>query len=386
MSAELLVRRRKVPGVCNGSPWIYPNAVISGPESACACPVVTDDGERLGVADYNPQGSIPARLLTRSPSLDDEAAWLARHLGDAVNRRLRLGYQIQGGGFRLVNGEGDGLPGLVLDLFGRTLVADCYTCGMRQRLPLLATILGETLADCPLVTRMGADAARREGVEPLEPAAHTIRFAENAVVFEVPLGSDQKTGFYLDQRDNRRLLAQWASGRQVLDLFCYHGAFALGCLAAGARSALAIDSSQPALTLAQANAERNGFALDALPGDVFDALADLHEVGPFDLVVCDPPKLAPSKRDRRGALKAYRYLIDRCLALLDVGGILLLSSCSQAIDEADLRRILMQQASKRRQYLDVIAVTGQPADHPWPIGFDTGRYLSSVAVERRGPW
>ncbi|MDA3961004.1 MAG: class I SAM-dependent rRNA methyltransferase [Planctomycetota bacterium] len=386
MSKAVVVRRRKVPGVLNGSPWIYPNALLDVPDTAGTYPVRTDGGDHLGVCDFNPAAPIPGRILTRAKSLDNEEEWLTEAIHHAINRRLRLGYQIQGGAFRMVNGEGDGLPGLVIDMFGRTMVADCYSRGMRDRMPLIEKVLSETLGDCPLLLRMGADAAKREGIDPIDPPVATISFAENAVVFDVALGSDQKSGFYLDQRDNRRLAARWASGRQVLDLFCYHGAFALGCLAGGAKSALAVDSSEKALSAAQANATRNGLALDVLPADVFDALGELHEVGPFDLIICDPPKLAPGKRDKNKGLKAYRYLIDKCLGLLPPGGILLVSSCSQAIGEDDMRKLIMQQAAKKQMYADVIAVSGHPADHPWPIGFETGRYLSTVAVMSRGPW
>lgn len=388
MSApRLIVRRRKVANVLAGEPWIYPNAVIEAPETATTAPVVTDDGEILGVADCNPASALRARLLWRGEDLEawpGEGPWLHERLAMAVDRRMRLGYQLAGGGVRLVNAEGDGLPGLVIDLLGRHLVIDLHSLGMRDRLPLIEAFLAEQLADCPRSVRLGRDTAQREGCAALEPASAEAAFGENGVLYKIPLGAAQKTGFYLDQRDNRRLVAAWADGRRVLDLFSYHGGFSMACLANGAAEVLAVDSSQPALDVAIANAEANEFALQTLCADVFDTLPKLREQGAYDLIICDPPKLAPRRTDAPKALKAYRYLIAQCLELLSENGILLVASCSQAIGAEDLRLLLAQQGRKAQMELDVLAITGQPSDHPWPVAFTTGSYLSAVIVERRG--
>ena len=382
----VLVRRRKVAGVLNGEPWIYPNAVISGPEQPGCYPVRIEDGPQLGWADYNPVAPIPGRLLYRAPNYPGDEALIAERFQQAVNRRLQLGFQIQGGGFRLVNGEGDGLPGLVIDLFGRHLVVDCYTAGMRDRLDLIRDLLGMMLADCPVAMRMGADAARREGVEPLDPEPATVSYAEHSVIYEFELGADQKSGGYLDQRDNRLMVAQWAKERSVLDLFAYHGGFGLSALAAGANDALAVDASQLALDVAAATASRNKLPLRTQQMDIFKEIPSLASKGPFELIICDPPKVAAKKRDWKRGVGAYRYLVDQCLRLLEVGGVLVVSSCSHAINGDDLRQILEQQGKKQQVDLDVIAVTGHPADHPWPVSFQTGRYLSTIAVEKRGAW
>jgi 23S rRNA (cytosine1962-C5)-methyltransferase len=275
---------------------------------------------------------------------------------------------------------------LVIDAFGSTLVVDLYTRAMRERLPLLHQLLDQHFGDCRRYVRMGSDAARREGVEPLEPEAAEILFGENGLLFTVALGADQKSGFYLDQRDNRQKVARWAPGRRVLDLFCYHGGFALSALAAGADSALAVDSSQAALDAAMANGENNGLPLTTAQANIFKNMDEIAEEGPFDLIICDPPKLAPHRRDHKKAMGGYRFLIDRCLRMLSPRGILLVSSCSQAIDGEDLRLLVAQVAAKRQLHTDVLAVTGHPSDHPWPVGFTTARYLSTVAVEVRGPW
>lgn len=382
----VIVRRRKVAGVLKGEPWIYPNAVVSAPTEPGFYRVALEDGGHLGWADFNPVAPVRGRLLSRDDAWPGDTEVLPERIQAAINRRLRMGYQLQGGAFRMVNGEGDGLSGLVIDTFGRNLVVDCYSAGMRTRADLICEVLATGLGDCACHLRMGADAARREGVAPLEPDAGRVEYAENGVIFGFDLGRDQKSGGYLDQRDNRRLVTTWARDRRVLDLFCYHGGFALGCLAAGAPSALAVDASEPAIAATLANAERNDLAIDAVAMDVFDGIDSLAEAGPFDLIVCDPPKLAPSKQHRTKGLKAYRYLIDHCLRLLETGGILLVASCSQVIDAEDLRKLLEQQSKKLRVHLDVVAETGHPADHPWPASFRTGRYLSAIAVELRGPW
>lgn len=380
----LKVQRRKIANVYNGEPWVYPNAVLSTDVEAGLVRVVTNDDDFVGIADYNPDAPIRARILSFEDSWQGDHAWLEQHLVAAIERRLRLGYSLQAGACRLVNGEGDGMPGLVVDCYGTTLVIDFYTKGMLERKHHLELFFNDKLSDMNVIYRMGEDAAKRENIAPLPPISDSnVTFCEQAVRFEIDFSASQKTGFYLDQRENRRLLAMYGRGRKVLDLFSYHGGFSLAALANGAESALAVDSSNQALEAASRNAVANGLQLDVLPADVFDAFDTIKSEGPFDFIVCDPPKLAPSKRDRNKALGAYRYLVDKCLQNLAPKGIMLLASCSQAIDHEDLRKLLTQQAKKQRLTLDVIAQTSQPADHPWPVSFTVGRYLSAIFVERR---
>ncbi len=380
----LEVQRRKVANVFRGAPWIFPNAVRNGPDEPGLLKVVTETGRFVGWADYNPQAPVPGRLLSRGEDWPGEEVWLRLRLQSALERRMRLGYSFGGGGVRLVNGEGDGMPGLVIDAYGTTMVYDFYTRAMRERGELIVQILKPQFSDYHHVMRMGRDAAEREHCEPLEPATTEIIFGENGLCFQAQLDASQKTGFYLDQRDNRRFIARCAAGRRVLDLFAYHAAFSLSALAAGARSALAVDSSTEALATAMKDAERNGLSLMTSEADVFSSLPEIAKHGPFDMIICDPPKMAPSRKHREKGLGAYRRLCRQCLPMLGQGGLLLLSSCSQAIDTDDLRGILGQISSRQRLALDVVAITHQPADHPWPVGFLTGRYLSTVIVERRG--
>lgn len=380
---QLQVKRRKVANVFAGEPWIYPNAIPAQELTAGLYQVATEDGDHVGYADYNPQAPMPGRLLSREAIWPGDQAFIEERLVKAIERRLRLGYHFQATGMRVVNGEGDGLPGLVVDAFGTTLVIDIYSRGMRDRVEIIRAFFADRLSGMTTVVRMGHDAAKREGVEAIEPEQHEVVFCEQAVRFAFKVGAGQKTGFYLDQRENRRLVAMWARGRQVLDLFAYHGAFALSALANGANSALAVDSSAQALEIAAQNAEANGMDLNVLCGDVFDVIGSLADLGPFDLIICDPPKLAPSKKDYRKAMKAYRYLVDRCLKMLPPGGLLLVASCSHAIGVEDLRQLLQQQSKGVAMELDVVATTGHPADHPWPVAFTTGRYLSAIMVERR---
>lgn len=378
------VRRRKIANVLAGEPWVYPNAVLDGPATAGLARIETEDGQMMGWADWNPASAVRARLLTREADWPGDDAWLLQRLQVSIERRFRLGFTLNASAVRLVNGEGDGLPGLVVDAYGTAIILDFYSSGMLARAEVIERILSSQFKDYRFYRRMGDDAARREGATAVEPAEGRIEFGENGIVFTLPIGSGHKTGFYLDQRDNRRMVARWAGGRKVLDLFSYHGAFSLSCLAAGARSALAVDSSQPALDAAMANAQRNGLALSTCKADVFDALPGLAEHGPFDLIICDPPKLAPRKDDRNKAISAYRHLCRCSLGLLAPGGVLLVSSCSQAVNAEDLRQVLAQVAVRSHLAIDVVAMTFQPPDHPWPVAFTTGRYLSSVAVSLRG--
>ena len=259
---KLSVKRRKVANVFAGEPWIYPNAIPTEQKiEPGLCAVCTETGEHIGYADYNGDAPVPGRLLSREDVWPGDEEFLEQQLVNAIERRLRLGYHFQATGFRLVNAEGDGLPGLVIDSFSTTLVIDIYSRGMRDRIPLIKAFFAEKLSGMRCVVRLGADAARRENVDQIEPETHEITFCEQSVRFDFTIGAGQKTGFYLDQRDNRRLVAQWARNRRVLDLFCYHGAFSLSALANGAESATAVDSSEKALDAALHNAALNGMEL-----------------------------------------------------------------------------------------------------------------------------
>ncbi len=380
--AALIVKRRKIANVFKGEPWVYPNAVIGGPDEACLVRVITEEDEFIGWADYNPKAPVPAKILLRREIWPGDQLFISVFLENAITRRLRLGMSVQGGAYRLVNSEGDGLPGLVIDQFGHTLVIDILSVGMLKRLETIQGVLKQMLDDSIQVVRFAEDAAKREGCDPiLIEDDTTIRFSENGVYYEVPMSKSQKTGFYLDQRENRRLVAQYASERTVLDLFSYQGGFSLSALAGGAVDALAVDSSQEALNMALSHAERNSLELGIYQADAFEFFDNIEQK--YDMIICDPPKLSPRKANKEKALSAYRYLIKNCLKSLHDNGLLLVCSCSQNIQHEDLRQVLIQQANKLNQTLDVIAMTNQPPDHPWPLAFETSRYLSSILVELR---
>jgi len=380
----LEVRRRKVVNVLRGEPWVYPNAVPDGDlPPAGLVEVRTDEGQSLGLADFNPRAPIRARILCPVAEWQGEYDFLQTRISRALNRRIRQGFSFQGAATRLVNSEGDGAPGLIIDGFARTLVVDFLSKGMRDRCDMIHEIVEEIFGDCKIIYRMGEEAAKRESVEALDPEPHEVAFGESGILYKIDLGVGQKTGFYLDQRDNRALISRFAQGRKVLDLFSYQGAFGLAALAAGAQSALAVDSSEVALEKARAHSEANNLGLATMQGSVFDLMEPLVEEGPFDLIVIDPPKMAPTRRDYRKAMGGYRYLVDRALDLLSDAGILFVCSCSHAIDDKDLQGLVAQISVKKGLSMDVLAVTGQPPDHPWPVAFRTGRYLSALLLERR---
>ena len=380
---KLIVRARKIANVRAGETWVYPNAVVEGPEHATFVQVLTETDQHVGWADYNPVAPVRARILSRDSAWPGDDAWVGLALQNSINRRLRLHYHLQAGGIRLVNGEGDGLPGLVVDAYGAYLSIDIYSAGMLSRLPAIKRSLQSMLADYKQIVRFGADSAKREGADPIEPEEATLRFNENGIAFQFDVNSSQKSGFFLDQRDNRRLIMQIAPQRRMLDLFCYHGGFGLHALAGGASEAWFVDSSQKAIDATKANLERNDLGGMLVCEDVFKFLDNLGEDEKFDLIVCDPPKLAPAKKDRKRALSAYRVLISRCVRHLNPGGVLQVASCSQAIGSEDMLRLLKQLGKKAGITFDVLAITGQPTDHPWPVAFETGRYLSAVTVEMR---
>ncbi|NRA39958.1 MAG: hypothetical protein HRU15_17580, partial [Planctomycetes bacterium] len=200
MSDQMLrVRRRKVANVLKGEPWVYPNAILEAPDEACLVRIVTDDDQFLGWGDFNPSAPVRARILSRKEVWPGDNLYIAQSIEAAISRRLRLGMSVQGGAYRLVNSEGDSMPGLVIDQFAHSIVIDIYSIGMLKRLPLIQNILKQILDDSLQYVRFSEDSAKREGGEAIiiqEEAL--IRFSENGVFYELDLQQSQKTGYFLD--------------------------------------------------------------------------------------------------------------------------------------------------------------------------------------------
>jgi 23S rRNA (cytosine1962-C5)-methyltransferase len=368
--------------------------------------VVDPEGRFQGRGFWSPDSAIPVRLLTRRPDEAlDEALLGARIAAAAARREKLLGLpSAETDGFRLVHAEGDALPGLIADRYGATVCAQLLTRGMKRR----QEALFDALAALPGIERVIEVAAgepqRREGIEAAtrvvrgagagadagaagdEDAALELAFRERGFRFRVPLGLAQKTGYYFDQRENRGRVEALARGRRVLDACTYLGGFALAAARGGAREVVAVDRAEPVLAAAAAIAEENGLgaAIAWRPGDVRRDLGRWADAGErHDLVVLDPPKLAPTLRALDRARSAYEGLNAAALRLVEPGGVLATCSCSAALGPEELLRLVAVAARRVGRRVDVLAVGGQAPDHPTPAAFPEGRYLTCafLAVE-----
>ena len=381
-----------------GHPWVYAQAIgrLEGsPEAGDVVEVVDPEGRFQGRGFWSPGSAIPVRLLTRRPDEPLDEALLETRVAAAAARRARLlGLpSADTDGFRLVHAEGDALPGLVADRYGDTACAQLLTHGTKRR----EEAVFDALAALPGIERVievaAGEAQRREGIEAATrvvrgAAAEPVElvFRERGFRFRVPLGLAQKTGYYFDQRENRGRVEELARGRSVLDACTYLGGFALAAARGGARSVVAVDRAEGVLAAARVIAEENGFG-DAIAwrtGDVRRDLGRWADAGErWELVVLDPPKLAPTLRHVERARSAYEGLNAAALRLVAPGGVLATCSCSAALGPEELLRIVAVAARRVGRRVDVLAIGGQAPDHPTPAAFPEGRYLTCafVAVE-----
>jgi 23S rRNA (cytosine1962-C5)-methyltransferase len=379
-----------------GHPWVFAQAVAKvegGPEPGDEVVVCDTKGEPLGRGLYSPQSAIVVRLFTRDAEQALDEAFFAARITRARERRTAQALPAADTtGFRAVNAEGDGLPGLVVDVLGDALSVQWGTVGLARRAPLLLDVLTQCFRPRAIVERTSRKIAQQEGFEARggvqrgDAALDTFRFLENGLRYDIPLTLAQKTGFYFDQRPLRARVEALSRGRRVLDTYCYVGSIALGAARGGASEVVAVDTSGSALEVAARVAQQNGLAHKVRYLEA-DALGELERApGAFDLVVCDPPKLAPNRTAAIKALSGMRRLCAAACRALSDGGSLVLSSCSAAIGHTDLARALALGARDVGREATVLERLFQGTDHPVPAAFPEGLYLSSIiAVVHGGP-
>lgn len=341
--------------------------------------IIDARGKPVGTAYAHPNSLIAARLLSTRVDASIDAAWMGQRLGAALALRESI-YPTPH--YRLVYGESDGLPGLVVDRFGDVLVVQLATAGMERLKSVVIEALQTVLKPRGILLRNDGGARSMEAldeyVEAIGEVGDTAELIESGVRFAAPVRTGQKTGWFYDQRDNRDRLARHAKGRRVLDVFSYAGAWAVRALAAGAASATCIDSSQPALDAALANARRNGFELEALRGEALDRLKLLRaEARTFDLVIVDPPALIKRKKDHDKGLEHYASLNRAAMQLLTPGGVLVACSCSFHLEAEDLQRVLLRESRAQNRRLQILEQGGQGPDHPVHPAIPETRYLKA---------
>ncbi|WP_254513315.1 class I SAM-dependent rRNA methyltransferase [Anatilimnocola floriformis] len=394
-TARVILKPRKALPFYGRHPWVLVGAVdrvepltLAGEHLAEVDGQVVDlYNERnkfIARGFYNANSRIRVRLFTWKEGEFLTADFFRQRLQAAIAMRRQLGYEPHRvaeapaepnarsqSATRLVFSEADGLSGLVIDRYGDYLVVQPTSLAMTQRADMLAEILQQELQPKGIVLRSDPQTAKLEGIESGEerhwgelPNAPIV-IRENDLAFEVDLSAGQKTGFYLDQRENRVAAARYLKGRRLLDLFCYTGGFALNAVKLGAAEATGIDGSKKAIAQAQRNAEINGLNVKFEVGDGFQTLDRLAGEGQqFDAIVLDPPKFAKSRSGVNSALQAYHRLNKSAVALLPPGGILITNSCSGTVSPEDFRLMLSGVAQKSGRDIQILEQRGAAADHP----------------------
>ena len=384
-AARVIVRRGRARPLWFGHPWVYGNAVArtEGQAEPGDVVTVTDfDGRFIGRGMWNPRSQISVRLFTPNDEPVD-AAFFGARLRKALERRQRLGFPSESTtAYRLVNAEGDDLPGLVVDVYGGALAVQFSTLGMAQRRELVFDAL-QTLLDPSAIFEVAASSyAEIEGFVAKSglirgQAGETVSCIEDGILLEVDLLSGQKTGMFLDQRDNRRRVGALARGARVLDCYAYAGGFSLQAARGGAKEVTAVDSSARAVARVLDHAERNRVSIRAVESDVFRFLETTTPLS-HDLIVLDPPKFARARKDLEAARKGYERLNALALKAAAPGALLVTCSCSQNVDETDFERILAAGAKQAGRTVRILEMTGPGLDHPRPPGFAEGLYLKVI--------
>jgi 23S rRNA (cytosine1962-C5)-methyltransferase len=371
--------------VSAGHPWIYRSDVARRDGCGPASPVrvLSSRGKPLGFAFYSSRSEIQLRMLGRGEQLP--ADFLRQRLAAAIAWRAEVAPDAEA--VRLVHGEGDGLPSLIVDRYGPYLVVQTLSQGSDALKPALVEALVELLSPKGILERNDPRVRDFEGLDRRVGLLHgevpeSVLVREGDVSFEADLWKGQKTGLFLDQRENRQVARGYARGR-VLDAFCYDGGFALQ-LARQATSVLAVDSSADAVARTRKNAERNGLTnVEAREANTFDVLHEFHKGGErFDTVVLDPPAFAKSKGAIEKGARGYKEINLRALHLLAPGGILVTCSCSYHIRETDFEAILEDAAADAGVTVTIVEKRRQGRDHPVVLGVPETYYLKCFVLRR----
>jgi 23S rRNA (cytosine1962-C5)-methyltransferase len=395
MSA-LILKRQAGDFLLRGHPWVFSGAVAAvegDPAPGETVEVLASDRSFLARAAFSPSSQIRARVWTFDEGELVDEAFFARRIAAAVSARGALAANPEGA-CRLVFAESDGLPGVIVDRYADRLVAQFLSAGAERWKEAIVAALAAAVPCRGVYERSDTPSRAKEGLAaaagPLrgDPPEGPVTIREGDARFLVDIVAGHKTGFYLDQRENRALFREHAAGADVLNAFCYTGAFTVAALRGGARHVTAVDSSASALALARRNAELNGFAPDAVDhveGDAFRVLRTFRDSRrSFDAIVLDPPKLAQGRADLPSAARAYKDINLMAFKLLRPGGRLFTFSCSEQMDAALFQKVVADAALDAGRHAHVFSWLSQSPDHPVALAFPEGRYLKGLACRVQG--
>jgi len=368
-----------------GHLWVFSNELREVPRDIAAGETVqlfTHDGRLLGTGFFNPQSLIAFRLLTRNEE-QPNSEFFRRKILEAQKLREKIYPETETNAWRLVHGESDGLPGLVIDRFDRAFVLQSFSAGIDHHLPLISDVLRELFNPAAIVLRNESPLRELEGL-PLY--RETILGGQNdmfqvikdgGLSYRVNILEGQKTGFFLDQRENRRHIRKYSAGADVLDVYTNDGGFALNAMHAGARTTTMVDISQEALQRAEQNARMNSLGnFSIVAADAFETLGRFRQENrSFDLVILDPPSFTKSRKTIPTALKAYTKLNKLGLQLVRNEGFLATASCSHHVSEEDFLSAVHLGAMQAGKHLRLINRNAQPPDHPVLLSMPETGYL-----------
>ena len=393
MIKEIILHRGKERSLLRGHPWIFDGAVASvhgDPTPGETVDVLSDDGSWLARAAYSPASRIRARVWTFNPNEKVDSEFFERRISAALEYRSRPGIAQGSNAMRLVHGEADGLPGCVIDRYGPFLVCQFLCAGTEAARPMILEALRQVPGIKGIYERSDTDARQRDGLEPRcgliagsePPELFTIE--ENGISYLADLRKGHKTGFYLDQRENRKGMPFCRESSDVLNCFCYTGGFGLRAAMDGAAHVTQVDISGPALELAARNARANGFADDSfeyIQADVFVQLRKFRDQGrQFDAVVLDPPKFADNPRQLEKAARGYKDINLLGAKLVRPGGTMLTFSCSGAMEPELFAKIVGDAARDAGRDAKIVRTLEQAPDHPVTLNFPEGRYLTGLEL------
>lgn len=384
-SAIAIVSSRGAKRLAAGHPWVFRSDISEAPHAPAGTVRMTDPrGQPLGWAWWSPTSEIALRRVERDAAASIDRAWWQAKLSHAIARRAPLTPVTNA--CRLVHGEGDGLPALVVDRYDQWLVVQFLSAAVESQRAVILDVLQEVATPAGILARNDASVRAREGLERSVELVHgevpqEVAVNEHGVTYLAAPWTGQKTGAFLDQRENRVLLGAHARGR-ALDVFSYHGSFALH-LARTAETVTAVDASAAALERATANAARNGFGnIACVEADAFEFLRDAAARGDrYDVIALDPPALAKNRGSIEGALRGYKELNLRAMRLLAPGGILFTASCSYHVNKAMFLDVVRQAAADSGRSMILRALTGQPLDHPEVLTIPETGYLKGLLLE-----
>ena len=395
------VNKKAEASLVGGHPWVYENDILefpeTEPENGTLADVVSPKGAYLGTGFVSLKSKIRVRLISRNANDTFDASFWRRRVEYAWAYRKTVLESADLSACRVIFGEADQFPGLTVDRFNNILVTQTLSVGMEKLKPVLFPLLAEVLrADGQTIDGIyerNDEALRaKEGLEQSKgwfelpgeshPASTQTEICENGVYYHVDFENGQKTGFFLDQKYNRRAVARLAAGHTVLDCFTHTGSFALNAASGGAARVTAADISADAIAMAQRNAERNGLTnMDFLCEDTFELLPRLEKEGhPYDFIILDPPAFAKHHKVLGNAMQGYKRLNARAISQIRPGGILFTFSCSQAVSKELFRTMIFSAAAIAGRNVRILHQLTQPADHPVSIYHPEGEYLKGLVL------